>query len=310
LIRAPFQSGAGLGLAMVALVWIGAFLNDQWRDNHAYEAAAAALTLCMLVIIGLGIRHRLRLDRVRVRLADSEAAIRRKSAELEAALDRMSQGITRRKQTETALAEARDRAEAANRARSAFLAMMSHEIRTPLNGVIGLADVVMDTRLDDEQRRYVTALRESAGHLLQIINDVLDYSELEAGRMKIEARPFDLAQILHSTIDMLAPAAREKGLRIDQAIEPDVSQRLIGDSGRLRQILLNLVGNAVKFTSEGSVRIEVSRRPGGTGADAHSIIFAIRDTGIGMAPDGVAKLFQEFSQLDGSMSRRFGGTHH
>jgi signal transduction histidine kinase/DNA-binding response OmpR family regulator len=216
--------------------------------------------------------------------------------------------ITPRKQTETALAEARDKAEAANRARSAFLAMMSHEIRTPLNGVIGLADVVMDTRLDDEQRRCVTALRESAGHLLQIINDVLDYSELDAGRMKIETLPLDLAQILHSTIDLLAPAAREKGLRIDLAIEPDVPQRLVGDSRRLRQILLNLVGNAVKFTSEGSVRIGVSRGPGGPGADAHAITFAIRDTGIGMAPDGVAKLFQEFSQLDGSMSRRFGGT--
>ena len=216
--------------------------------------------------------------------------------------------ITERKHTEAVLADARDRAEAASRARSAFLAVMSHEIRTPLNGVIGLAGLLMDTSLDADQARYTATLRDSAEHLLEIINDVLDFSKLEADRIDLERITFDPEHILNTTLDILSPRAQDKGLVIAGVVESGVPAHLTGDPGRLRQVLLNLGGNAVKFTEKGHVEIAV-RRIGATDPASEVLVeFSVADTGIGIPEDALPELFQEFSQLDGSISRRFGGT--
>jgi signal transduction histidine kinase/HPt (histidine-containing phosphotransfer) domain-containing protein/ActR/RegA family two-component response regulator len=213
--------------------------------------------------------------------------------------------VTLRRRHEAALAEARDRAEAANRARAAFLAMMSHEMRTPLNGVVGMASLLEGTALDTDQRSLVGTLKRSADHLLVLIDDVLDFSKLEAGRLEIENRPFDLVDVVRSTTEMLRTKADEKGLALVVRTAGSVPARVLGDPSRLRQIVINLVGNAVKFTERGEVEVTIAGVPAG---EHVAIEIAIRDTGIGIASEDLPNLFQEFAQVDASISRRFGGT--
>ncbi|HED40438.1 MAG TPA: PAS domain S-box protein [Chromatiales bacterium] len=214
--------------------------------------------------------------------------------------------ITERKKIELTLIESREQAEAALKAKSEFLAMMSHELRTPLNGVIGMVQLMRDSGLNEEQLEQLGVINDSSHALLTIIDEILDLTKIEGGRLTIKSEPFNIEALIDAIQTLLAPQAAEKGLKFSAKLESDCSRAVVGDAGRVRQVLLNLIGNAIKFTEKGSVSLEATCRQ--VNANEIALHILIIDSGIGISDEDQAMLFQVFSQIDSSSTRRYGGT--
>jgi len=268
--------------AVLAVALLG---TGYWLASRRLGARAASLEAALTAETARGRDQRDRLASANARLSLTVHALQARSQELD---------------------ETRRAAEQASRAKSEFLANISHEIRTPLTAIIGMTAVVLDTNPTDEQARYLRGVKTSADHLHSLVNDILDFSKIEAGRLALDPIAFRLRETVGATLELVARSAHEKGLELVHDIGPDVPDFVVGDPGRLRQILLNLVGNAIKFTVRGEVVVGVTAEA--RGADAVELRWTVRDTGIGIDPDKQQGVFTAFEQTDGSTTRRFGGT--
>lgn len=274
--------------------WLGFLtgirLQSSTYDPYAYGTGVGALFAAACAVIAFMLmRQRTHADKVRA---------------LETRIEELSDDTWELREVEVnALAAARDLAETANRAKSRFLATVSHEIRTPLNGILGMADLLLDTPLTPEQLTYAKAAKTSGETLLSLIEEILDFSKIEAGKLELEARPFALVPLVEETVELLAPRAQAKDIEIASFVDDRLPANVVGDAARLRQVLLNLAGNAIKFTEQGGVAVIVE-----PGERENDIRFLVRDTGIGLKPEDQARVFRDFEQADGSSTRKFGGT--
>lgn len=316
-------------------------LNGVWSESsssalltlepHFYETKAFFLFVAIAVFTIVAATYRVRADQVASRelklralvdertsaLRESEARLRESHEELELRVKDRTKELTHvnrslqdeiqtRQQTEELLILAKESAESANRAKSQFLANMSHELRTPINGILGITEITLSTNLDPEQTEYLEIAKTSADSLLGIVNDILDFSKIEAHKLRLEHEPFQLRKAVNEAFRSLQLRASQKGLRFDLAIASDLPDELVGDSLRMRQVLLNLLDNALKFTKEGGVSLAVTTE--GIAEGFVKVHFAVKDSGIGIHPDKSKSIFEAFSQADNSSTRRYGGT--